>query len=395
MICGTGKLWKAAAALLLALVVSPGTLGVAQASHPVSDPKPGWYEVGGSAADRMLSKDGGVIATWTHVKLYKDYSQRAYWTVKNTSSSPQKVGCAGYQHYGGLKGYKVKVFYHATFNYEWRAKDAKCAHLGGAYRQMLEPGQTITSWADFKYAGKKGTCTALTLPTGPKVPEHVGYTKCVDPYAHYLGHSGSGPPSPSSSTALLAPFDEGTNFEVLQGYYNNRAQTVDGCHITRGPDHCRHQLFGLDLKPLQQSNTEILAPAPGTVAWPKPGTAPECLGLTLDDGLNLTICHFSSYNVEQFQDVPRGKVLGTMKGHVHISLDKREGLPHGEWLPVPFNKAGTDYAPGGHTIEGESLDPNHTGQGETVSLPYANQTYKVEFQEYKGGGTTSTNVRVP
>src|SRR5829696_9554965 len=242
MLHGTGRLWKAAAALLLALAV-------AEASHPTPNPKVGWYQVGGSAADRMLSKDGGVIATWTHVKLKKDYSWRAYWTVKNTSSSPQKVGCAGYQHYG-LKGYKAKNYYHTTFNFEGKVKDAKCVHLGGAYRQMLQPRQTITSWAAFKYAGKKGTCTKLTLPTGPKVPEHVGYTKCVDPYAHYLGHSGSGPPSPLSSTALLAPFDEGTNFEVLQGYYNNRAQTVDGCHITRGPDHCRHQLFGLDLKPL-------------------------------------------------------------------------------------------------------------------------------------------------
>jgi hypothetical protein len=149
---------------------------------------------------------------------------------------------------------------------------------------------------------------------------------------------------------------------------------------------------------LQQSNTEILAPAPGAVQWRT--DPPECLGLGLDDGLNLTICHFSSYNadVKLHKGIPRGKVLGTMKGHVHISLDKREGLPHGEWLPVPFNKAGTDYAPGGHTIEGESLDPNdpnQPGQVETVSLPYANQTYKVKFQEYKGGGTTSTNVRVP
>jgi hypothetical protein len=71
MIYGTGRLWKAAAALLLALVVSLGTLRVAQATHQVSDPKPGWYEVGGRAADRNLSKssNGAVVATWTHVEI--------------------------------------------------------------------------------------------------------------------------------------------------------------------------------------------------------------------------------------------------------------------------------------------------------------------------------------
>jgi hypothetical protein len=167
MTYGTGKLWKAATALLLALVVSLGTLGVAQASHPVSDPKIGRYEVGGSAADRMLSKSNGVVATWTHGKLYGYYHQRVYWTVKNTSSSPQKVGCAGYQNYG-LKGYKVKVFYHTTFNYEWKAKDAKCVHLGGAYRQMLQPGQTIISWADFKYAGKRAPARSSPYRQAPR-----------------------------------------------------------------------------------------------------------------------------------------------------------------------------------------------------------------------------------
>lgn len=88
-----------------------------------------------------------------------------------------------------MKGFKAKVLYHGKPAFERGATDAKCVHPGGDYRQMLRPGETITSWADFKYSGKTGTCTALTLPSGPKVPEHVGYTECVDPYVGYLGES--------------------------------------------------------------------------------------------------------------------------------------------------------------------------------------------------------------
>jgi murein DD-endopeptidase MepM/ murein hydrolase activator NlpD len=185
---GTGRLWKAAGALLLALTVSLGTLGAAQANHKLTITKVGWYDVGGSDADRMLAKDAGIVATWTHVRLDKDYSWRAYWTIKNTSGSPKEVGCAGYQNYG-LKGFKAKVKYHGKTAFERSATDAKCVHLGGDYRQTLRPGETITSWADFKYSGKTGTCTMITLPTGPNVPEHVPYTACVDPYAGYLGDS--------------------------------------------------------------------------------------------------------------------------------------------------------------------------------------------------------------
>jgi len=222
---GMGKLWKAVAALLLALVVSLGTLGVAQATHSPRDTKPGFYKVGGSAADRMLAKsnNGAVVATWTHVRINDDYSQRAYWTVKNTSSSPQKVGCAGYQNYGGLSGFKVQVYYHTTFKWEWEAKDALCHRLPGrgAYRQMLQPGQTIVSWADFEYSGKKGTCTKLTLPTGPAV-DHLDYTKCVNPYARYVVIGG-----------IRSPFDS--------------SQTWYGCRGYNTATHSRNSAYALDL----------------------------------------------------------------------------------------------------------------------------------------------------
>jgi hypothetical protein len=173
-------------ALTVSLVALGSVLGEARANHPTHDPKPGWYVAGGTNADRVLSKGGGVTSTWYYTKLYKDYTWRAYWIVRNVSSKPETVGCGGYKNYG-LDGYKAKNYYHSTFNFEGQVQDAKCVHLGKDYTQTLQPGETYISWAYFKLAGQKGTCTMLTLPTGPKAPEHVGYTKCVDPYGYYMG----------------------------------------------------------------------------------------------------------------------------------------------------------------------------------------------------------------
>jgi hypothetical protein len=139
---------KATAALLLAFVVSLGTLGVAQATHKLSAPKVGRYEVGGSAADRMLSKNGEVVATWSQVKVHKGewvHSWRAYWSVENKSSKPQQVCCAGYQKHGGLRGYEARVQDHTGVVETVKAKDALCRDLGGDYRRMLQPGQNMTS----------------------------------------------------------------------------------------------------------------------------------------------------------------------------------------------------------------------------------------------------------
>src|SRR6266849_708675 len=189
--------------------------------------------------------------------------------------------------------------------------------------------------------------------------------------------------------SLLAPFNKGDTFHVLTGYYNNRDQSMSGCHIGTAPDHCDNQLFGLDLRPDQQSDYQVLAPTWGKVAWVD--SPPNCIGLTLNDNFNLTVCHFSSVNVKVGDQVQRGKILGTRKTstqHVHLSIDNRNpNGPCNQCLPIPFN-----VAKGGHTFEATSLNPNHDGKGETVT--YASQTFIVEFNEWTGTGWTSTNTAI-
>src|SRR5687767_4912912 len=96
---------KALLALLLALAASLTILGAAQANHDTFVPKPGWYVVGGSEADRTLSEGEGHLATWDYVKVYKNYTMRAYWSIRNTTNKSITIGCDGYKHYG-LYGYK-------------------------------------------------------------------------------------------------------------------------------------------------------------------------------------------------------------------------------------------------------------------------------------------------
>jgi len=182
-------LFKRAGVVLLALAVSlialGAVLGVARASHPASQPEPGWYVVGGSKSDLTLSEGEGHLATWYYTKLYQNYTWRAYWLIRNTSNKPITVGCDGYKNYG-LDGFKARISYHQRHR-TVRAFDAKCHQLGGNYTKTLQPDETMTSWAHFGVSGAKGTCTQITLPVGPKVPPHKGYTKCVDPYHMYLG----------------------------------------------------------------------------------------------------------------------------------------------------------------------------------------------------------------
>jgi hypothetical protein len=87
-----------------------------------------------------------------------------------------------------LDGYKARVSYHQRHR-TFKAFDAKCHQLGGDHRETLQPDEFATSWAHFGKSGRKGTCTQITLPVGPKVPPHAGYTKCVDPYDKYIGSS--------------------------------------------------------------------------------------------------------------------------------------------------------------------------------------------------------------
>jgi len=202
---------------------------------------------------------------------------------------------------------------------------------------------------------------------------------------------------------LLSPFNNGVTWTISSGYYNNRDQSKAGCHVGQGaPDHCRNQLFGLDMVSDQQSDTDILAPGNGKVGFVGNLEDEDCIGvrITLDNGLNLNVCHFATWNISTGERVLRGKVLGTRSTpHVHLSLDNRYKIgtlcPGKErcFLPVPFD--------GQHTIEGMSLDPDPNG--ETVTLPYPlcdqrkniSCQFKVGFQQYQGLKGTSSNTAIP
>ena len=205
------------------------------------------------------------------------------------------------------------------------------------------------------------------------------------------------PGPPDRDDALLSPFNNGITWTVISGYYNNRNQSETGCHIGLGPDHCRNQLFGLDMVPDQQNDTAILAPGNGKVSY-RGKLEGGCIGLriTLDNGLNLNVCHFAAWNVGPGDRVLRGKVLGTRSSsHVHLSLDDRYRIgtlcPGQDrcFLPIPFD--------GQHAIEGVALDPDQNG--ETVTLPYplcnqrnVNCQFKVGFRQYQNTFGTSTNI---
>lgn len=201
--------------------------------------------------------------------------------------------------------------------------------------------------------------------------------------------------------ALLSPFNNGVTWTVSSGYFNNRDQSKSGCHIGLGPDHCRNQLFGLDLVPDQQNDSDILAPGNGKVAFKGKLEDEDCIGLriTLDNGLNLNVCHFVSFNVRLGERIVRGKVLGIRSTpHVHLSLDDRYRIgtlcPGQErcFLPIPFDEQ--------HTLEGITFNPDPNG--ETVLLPYSlcdtrkvDCQFEVGFQQYKDTPGISTNVAIP
>ena len=148
-----------------------------------------------------------------------------------------------------------------------------------------------------------------------------------------------------SDVTLLAPTSSGQQLQVIHGY--NDPLPSENCAIGSASDHCNNQRYGLDLKPSDQDKLEILAPLPGKIGWGGNGTTLDCLGITTQDNLNLTICHFGTFSVQQFDTVQRGQVLGTRRTNwIHISLDDRGKNP---WQPIPFN--------GVHAIEGRDLNP--------------------------------------
>ena len=158
--------------------------------------------------------------------------------------------------------------------------------------------------------------------------------------------SGFSNPTPlqKDDFSLSAPVASGQTLTVIHGY--NDPLPNEACNIGTPPDHCNNQKYGLDLKPSDLSDTNILAPLPGFVNWMAGG----CLGILTGDNLNLTICHFQTVLVANHQAVFRGQILGIRSdGWIHLSLDDRYNHPASPYPPVAFN--------GAHTLEGFSFDP--------------------------------------
>jgi len=166
------------------------------------------------------------------------------------------------------------------------------------------------------------------------------------------------------SINITAPVDAGLEVDLTHGY--NDPLPDEDCGIGATYDHCNNQLYGLDLDPSATWDGTILAPMGGTVNW----IVGDCLGILLDNGLNLTICHFSTFVVEESQSVCRGLPLGTSsKNHVHLNVDDRRtpGLKQ----PVPFSD---DIK-----FEGESLVPSDISERDQRFdvFPIDSTTYRV------------------
>jgi hypothetical protein len=94
---------------------------------------------------------------------------------------------------------------------------------------------------------------------------------------------------------LKAPVPAGATLQVIHGY--NDPPPSEPCNIGASPDHCGNQLYGLDLQPVGFDDTTIVAPASGRVSWSEVGGT-GCIGLTLDAGLNLNLCHLGELDVD-------------------------------------------------------------------------------------------------
>ncbi len=132
---------------------------------------------------------------------------------------------------------------------------------------------------------------------------------------------------------LKAPVSGDQTLTVIVGY-NYPAPFRGYCNPPgTPPDHCGAQKYSLDFSPSNPSNTDILSPATAKVWW----ISGDCLGLKLDGDYNLTICHFSSFNVIRNQQMTQGEKLGNRSGgHIHMNIYK----PDSSWggnLPWPFS----------------------------------------------------------
>ncbi|MEU1001665.1 hypothetical protein [Streptomyces tibetensis] len=184
------------------------------------------------------------------------------------------------------------------------------------------------------------------------------------------------------ATALTDPFRHGSGegrapYRVVQGYHNNKGR----CVIGRGPDHCANQLFSVDLEPTDKAavSAKVYSPAPGTVRWRDSDTG--CLGMDLADGLNLTVCHMSSFNVAAGASVRRNEVLGVRRTPwVHLGVDdRRAGRPY---RPVTLTATTSGWD---HTLDGAALTSGHEdGVGDVEAVQWGGRSYRVRNEEWAG-----------
>jgi Mg-chelatase subunit ChlD len=194
-------------------------------------------------------------------------------------------------------------------------------------------------------------------------------------------------PAAVNDASLTSPVASGQILTIVHGYNDPLAgETCDignklGIAATKG-DHCLHQKYGLDLRPSDLNDKNILAPLPGIINWE--GT--DCLGILTNDNLNLTICHFDHFdnNISLHGSVKRGQILGTRSQNwIHLSLDDRYDGQHNQrlqssWIPIPFN--------GSHTIEGQSFEP----KADSDRNQYNNWTIGSNNNNSNNGVGTST-----
>ncbi|HWO93347.1 MAG TPA: M23 family metallopeptidase, partial [Dehalococcoidia bacterium] len=150
--------------------------------------------------------------------------------------------------------------------------------------------------------------------------------------------------------------------------------SLDGWYVQQGYDqgsHSGYERYALDLsRDPDPTNTVVLAPASGTVAWIDPGYG--CLSLSLGhDGLHLSICHLKL--VPAFatgESVAAGQIIGAVAPageagnngmpHVHMALyrciDDTCASSAAGREPVPFA--------GEHALSGVSFEAgdDHTSK---------------------------------
>ncbi|MET9578845.1 hypothetical protein ABZY30_25315 [Streptomyces massasporeus] len=183
------------------------------------------------------------------------------------------------------------------------------------------------------------------------------------------------------ATALTDPFrdDSGARevpYRVVQGYHNKEGR----CVIGRGPDHCANQLFSVDLEPTERAvSANVHSPTPGTVRWRDEETG--CLGMEQADGMNLTVCHMSSFAVARGASVQRNEVLGVRRTPwLHLSVDDRTADRPFRPVPLTATPSGWD-----HTLDGASLTPGHKdGTGGSEAVQWGGHSYRVRYEEWEG-----------